>query len=224
MEIPDELRCRICDGLLREAVLVPCCKQYCCDSCMYCSQVRMTYRDPTGIRTKLLDNRFVCPLCKAVDVSPDSLEPDRAKRQEVQRFSVQAATGVKDDKSSYTSTPSPVSQASPTAVYSPSEPTIPLPVELPPAVPNVPAIPVVSSAASNGTTASTTPVTNVIPTFDGQEEGIYLMVLTNTNQHDAVGGEQAVYSRGIAAPPAGAPFAPGLMGMHVVCISPYHVY
>lgn len=33
VEIPPELVCRLCDGLIRDAVIIPCCGENYCDDC-----------------------------------------------------------------------------------------------------------------------------------------------------------------------------------------------
>lgn len=32
-EVPDEIKCLLCDELLKDAVIVPCCAQRFCDDC-----------------------------------------------------------------------------------------------------------------------------------------------------------------------------------------------
>ncbi|CAH1767010.1 10236_t:CDS:2 [Entrophospora sp. SA101] len=55
--IPDELKCMICNGLLREAVITPCCQVLFCDEYEH----------------------FKCPNCKE-DLVPDDLLPNKATR------------------------------------------------------------------------------------------------------------------------------------------------
>jgi len=71
-EIPDELQCPLCKSLLQDAVMIPCCSVSYCDEC---------------IRTHLLDSEdHKCPACSTVDVSPDTLLPNRYLRSKVLRY------------------------------------------------------------------------------------------------------------------------------------------
>lgn len=74
-DIPPELKCGVCSGLLRDTVSLPCCGARYCDECA---------------RTQLLDNpdatmRFRCPGCKA-DQFPDNLVVDSEMRKKVEEF------------------------------------------------------------------------------------------------------------------------------------------
>ncbi|XP_056442520.1 E3 ubiquitin-protein ligase RBBP6-like isoform X1 [Gadus chalcogrammus] len=65
--IPDELLCPICNDLMSDAVVIPCCGNSYCDDC---------------IRTSLLDSEeHVCYTCKQSDVSPDNLIANKFLRQ-----------------------------------------------------------------------------------------------------------------------------------------------
>ncbi|KAI9208706.1 DWNN domain-containing protein [Polychytrium aggregatum] len=71
--VPDELACKICRKLLRDAVEIPCCKTLFCDDC---------------IRLSLLENpdpalKLKCPQCNA-DQSPDNLVESFEARQRVE--------------------------------------------------------------------------------------------------------------------------------------------
>ncbi|PIK55908.1 E3 ubiquitin-protein ligase RBBP6 [Apostichopus japonicus] len=77
IEIPQELVCVICGLLMKDAVVIPCCGKSFCDEC---------------IRTTLLETEnHQCPSCKEVDVSPDSLVPNKSLRETVMNF--QTETG-----------------------------------------------------------------------------------------------------------------------------------
>ncbi|CAF93960.1 unnamed protein product, partial [Tetraodon nigroviridis] len=70
--IPDELLCPICNDLMVDAVVIPCCGNSYCDDC---------------IRTALLESEeHVCYTCKQSDVSPDNLIANKFLRQAVNNF------------------------------------------------------------------------------------------------------------------------------------------
>ncbi|XP_037545647.1 E3 ubiquitin-protein ligase RBBP6 isoform X2 [Nematolebias whitei] len=70
--IPDELLCPICNDLMTDAVVIPCCGNSYCDDC---------------IRTFLLDSEeHICFTCKQSDVSPDNLIANKFLRQAVNNF------------------------------------------------------------------------------------------------------------------------------------------
>ncbi|XP_028286675.1 E3 ubiquitin-protein ligase RBBP6-like [Parambassis ranga] len=70
--IPDELLCPICNDLMTDAVVIPCCGNSYCDDC---------------IRTALLDSEeHICFTCKQSDVSPDNLIANKVLRQVVNNF------------------------------------------------------------------------------------------------------------------------------------------
>uniref|UniRef100_A0A8C4IS00 E3 ubiquitin-protein ligase RBBP6 n=1 Tax=Dicentrarchus labrax TaxID=13489 RepID=A0A8C4IS00_DICLA len=70
--IPDELLCPICNDLMTDAVVIPCCGNSYCDDC---------------IRTTLLDSEeHICFTCKQSDVSPDNLIANKFLRQAVNNF------------------------------------------------------------------------------------------------------------------------------------------
>lgn len=71
-QIPEELLCRVCKDLLQDAVLIHCCGNSFCDEC---------------IRQVLLESdNHECPECQEVDVSPDTLIPNRYLRRAVLNF------------------------------------------------------------------------------------------------------------------------------------------
>ncbi|XP_065341306.1 E3 ubiquitin-protein ligase RBBP6 [Cloeon dipterum] len=71
-ELPEDLVCSICEDLLTDAVMIPCCGNSFCDEC---------------IRTTLLDSEdHECPDCKDKGVSPDTLLPNRFLRTSVAKF------------------------------------------------------------------------------------------------------------------------------------------
>ncbi|KAM8987791.1 E3 ubiquitin-protein ligase RBBP6-like isoform 2-T2 [Ara ararauna] len=70
--IPDELVCRICEDIMTDAAILPCCGSSYCDEC---------------IRTALLESEeHTCPRCRQTDVSPDALDANQSLRQAVNDF------------------------------------------------------------------------------------------------------------------------------------------
>lgn len=70
--IPDHLKCFICKGLVKQAVLLPCCGSVACDSC---------------IRQSLLERNLVCPNNSCGKrTKPDQLVPVAALRQAADQF------------------------------------------------------------------------------------------------------------------------------------------
>ena len=65
LDVPDELVCPICKKLVKDAVIIQCCSESFCYEC---------------IQEYLCENEFTCPLCKATDVSPETLVPNKALR------------------------------------------------------------------------------------------------------------------------------------------------
>ena len=65
LDVPDELVCPICKKLVKDAVIIQCCSESFCYEC---------------IQEYLCENEFICPLCKAEDVSPETLVPNKALR------------------------------------------------------------------------------------------------------------------------------------------------
>ena len=63
---PVELICSLCNELMKEAVIIPCCGESFCSECIW---------------THLCDNDFTCPACKKEEVSPDNLAPNKRLRQ-----------------------------------------------------------------------------------------------------------------------------------------------
>ncbi|GJQ81780.1 hypothetical protein Trydic_g324 [Trypoxylus dichotomus] len=71
-EIPEDLICSICSGLLTDAVMIPCCGNSFCDEC---------------IRSCLLESEdHECPDCHERDISPGTLIPNRYLRNSVANF------------------------------------------------------------------------------------------------------------------------------------------
>ncbi len=69
--IPKELICPLCQQMLNNAVLIPCCMESACDEC---------------IRFALIEKyNFHCPLCQS-SVVPDDLLPNKALRRAVETF------------------------------------------------------------------------------------------------------------------------------------------
>ena len=65
LELPDELTCPVCKKLVKDAVIIQCCSESFCYEC---------------IQEYLCENEFTCPLCKATDISPETLVPNKALR------------------------------------------------------------------------------------------------------------------------------------------------
>ena len=70
-EVPPDLLCPICDGIMDDAVQVKCCKESFCDAC---------------IREYLMENMHTCMLCKTDGISPESLIPNKNMRSHVANF------------------------------------------------------------------------------------------------------------------------------------------
>lgn len=70
-KIPDDLVCPLCNDLLTDALLVPCCANSYCDDC---------------IRNYLVESDHECPGCHEKDISPTSLIPNRFLRGTVNAF------------------------------------------------------------------------------------------------------------------------------------------
>ncbi|XP_043215539.1 E3 ubiquitin-protein ligase RBBP6-like [Amphibalanus amphitrite] len=71
-QVPDDLCCKVCKDLIREAVMSPCCGENFCDECL---------------RTALVESEnSECPECHQTDVSPDNIIPNRFIRKRVVKF------------------------------------------------------------------------------------------------------------------------------------------
>jgi hypothetical protein len=79
VEIPSELLCELCKGVIRDAVIITCCSEAFCDEC---------------IRSHLLENDFTCPNC-ASNMSPDQLVINKALRKHAQKFRSELPSGAK---------------------------------------------------------------------------------------------------------------------------------
>ncbi|ORY04079.1 DWNN-domain-containing protein [Basidiobolus meristosporus CBS 931.73] len=84
--VKPELSCSICSGLLKDAVIIPCCSKTFCDEC---------------IRNELMENQFTCPSCFAANQTPDHLVPNNGLRSEVEsyvrNYAASKATGANQD-------------------------------------------------------------------------------------------------------------------------------
>ncbi|KAG9293000.1 hypothetical protein G9A89_016362 [Geosiphon pyriformis] len=95
LPIPEELQCRICTGLLKEAVTTPCCQASYCDEC-----IRHALINPEqGLQ------HFKCPNC-GNQLVPDELMPDKRSREAVEdhlrdwarrRNQIPPTPGLKDE-------------------------------------------------------------------------------------------------------------------------------
>ncbi|CAG8475346.1 8395_t:CDS:10 [Paraglomus brasilianum] len=70
--IPEELKCHMCSGLLKEASMTPCCKASYCDECIR-----------NALITPQQEYHFKCPSCGA-HLVPDNLLPDKRSRAAVE--------------------------------------------------------------------------------------------------------------------------------------------
>ncbi|XP_038141234.1 E3 ubiquitin-protein ligase RBBP6-like [Cyprinodon tularosa] len=160
--IPDELLCPICNDLMTDAVVIPCCGNSYCDDC---------------IRTALLDSEeHICYSCKQSDVSPDNLIANKFLRQAVNNFKNETGYTKHGRKQLQHAAPPPprpqlvrplqsrqqdpllVNAANPPSVTAPSVPPkveVPL-AELSAAAPLVSAPPPVASTASTPPISTTT--------------------------------------------------------------------
>lgn len=59
---PDHLKCPICNKIMSDAVILPCCHKSTCDSCVR--------------RALASSGNMSCPLCKTRGIGPDSLLPN----------------------------------------------------------------------------------------------------------------------------------------------------
>ncbi|KAL6074144.1 hypothetical protein STEG23_025627 [Scotinomys teguina] len=70
--VPEELLCPICEDIMVDAAIIPCCGNSYCDEC---------------IRTALLESdEHTCPTCHQDDVSPDALAANQVLRRAVNNF------------------------------------------------------------------------------------------------------------------------------------------
>ena len=71
------LKCAMCDNLLKDAVIFPCCMQSACDHC---------------VRQKILagGGNIACPLCEKRGLVPDRLLPNKNIRAAVEDYLMQA--------------------------------------------------------------------------------------------------------------------------------------
>ena len=71
--IPNDMKCKLCLGIFRDAVVIQCCGNSFCDEC---------------IRNSLLENNFHCPLpeCNKSEILPDHLVPNQQLRKTVKRY------------------------------------------------------------------------------------------------------------------------------------------
>uniref|UniRef100_A0A914UQ32 Uncharacterized protein n=1 Tax=Plectus sambesii TaxID=2011161 RepID=A0A914UQ32_9BILA len=72
--VPNELKCPLCDDLLRDAVLAVCCGDSFCDECIRSRLIESEAKQCPGLR------------CHQTGVSPDSLVPNIRMRQAVENF------------------------------------------------------------------------------------------------------------------------------------------
>ncbi|XP_026679056.1 E3 ubiquitin-protein ligase RBBP6 [Diaphorina citri] len=107
-QIPEDLVCILCQDLMVDAVMIPCCGISFCDEC---------------IRNLLLESdEHECPDCKEKDVSPDTLIPNRFLRNKVNDFKKEKGYERPQPKTA-TPTPAPAHQETPVPLNSgPSHP------------------------------------------------------------------------------------------------------
>jgi protein MPE1 len=84
-DAPNELKCNVCNGILRDAMSTPCCDLAGCEECL----------------TKALrDNNMACPHCKANDQSIDMLVPNYRLRDAVDQYLTRKAAMNEEAQSS----------------------------------------------------------------------------------------------------------------------------
>ncbi|KAK7502480.1 hypothetical protein BaRGS_00006433 [Batillaria attramentaria] len=97
--IPRELQCQLCQDLMTDAVVIPCCGNSYCDEC---------------IRDALLEtDDHQCPTCRTVEVSPNGIIPNNSLRSAVQAFTNDSGYSKVRRRSSEGSAPPPQSAAPP---------------------------------------------------------------------------------------------------------------
>ena len=74
IQIPDDLKCQVCQDLMKDAVMMPSCGDSMCDECA---------RDAL---IKEENTKKECPICQEPDNSPDELIPVRKIREDVKKF------------------------------------------------------------------------------------------------------------------------------------------
>ncbi|XP_061882581.1 E3 ubiquitin-protein ligase RBBP6-like [Entelurus aequoreus] len=172
--IPDELLCPICNDLMTDAVVIPCCGNSYCDEC---------------IRTTLLDSEeHICYTCKQSDVSPDNLIANKFLRQAVNNFKNETGYAKHGRKLVHPSVPPPprlhlsrplqsrqqdplmANISQPPAVFSGTPIVTPAPqVQAPPVLP-VPAA-LTATSTTTSTPTPTPPPSPPLPHTDVAEEG-----------------------------------------------------
>jgi protein MPE1 len=75
--VPEHLQCPMCGGVLRDAVLLPCCCASVCDGCA---------REALDESDKELKGEYKCPRCESSNISPDVLMANDPLRDEVAEF------------------------------------------------------------------------------------------------------------------------------------------
>ncbi len=83
-EVPVELRCMVCWGLLVDPVAVPCCSKSFCNRCIRDALVQ--------------DGLFRCPHCKHSPVRPAELKPDPAVVAAVAAYEAQQAAKEREEE------------------------------------------------------------------------------------------------------------------------------
>ncbi|XP_055932173.1 E3 ubiquitin-protein ligase RBBP6-like isoform X2 [Argiope bruennichi] len=90
-EVPEELLCMVCKDLLQDAVLIPCCGNSFCDEC---------------VRQVLLESEnHECPVCHEVNVSPNTLIPNRFLRTAVLNYKNETGYTTKIRKAAFLKSP-----------------------------------------------------------------------------------------------------------------------
>ena len=74
IQIPEDLKCQVCQDLMKDAVMMPSCGDSMCDECA---------RDAL---IKEENTKKECPICGEPDNSPDELIPVRKIREDVKKF------------------------------------------------------------------------------------------------------------------------------------------
>ncbi|CAL1280836.1 unnamed protein product, partial [Larinioides sclopetarius] len=90
-EVPEELLCMVCKDLLQDAVLIPCCGNSFCDEC---------------VRQVLLESEnHECPICHEINVSPNTLIPNRFLRTAVLNYKNETGYTTRIRKAAFMKSP-----------------------------------------------------------------------------------------------------------------------
>nr|XP_043883662.1 E3 ubiquitin-protein ligase RBBP6-like [Solea senegalensis] len=154
--IPDELLCPICNDLMTDAVVIPCCGNSYCDEC---------------IRTALLDSEeHICFTCKQSDVSPDNLIANKFLRQAVNNFKNETGYTKRSRKQvQHATLPPPRPQLTRPLPSRQQDPLLANAIPSPPSVPTAAPQSQVQLPVSTPADTSTAPSSPQATAVDGQD-------------------------------------------------------